>query len=161
MGMELGSCHLSDINNFEKATNFFFLELGLTHPASYVHICTAKQMIQCLKQFCIEGCRWVLWWHSKQENISGNDKSNNRNQQWEHQTNKHNYYCIVASLSHDQNFSRVSQISIKYSEPVCSRLYTACKAHVLYHINICGLLTPHFPTLFLKPTQFSETHKKT
>jgi len=24
MGMELGSCHLSDTNSFEKASNFFF-----------------------------------------------------------------------------------------------------------------------------------------
>jgi len=67
-------------------------------------------MIQCLKQFCIEGCRWVLCWHCKQD-ISGNDNSKNRNQQWEHQTNKLNYYCIVASLSHDLNFNKLSQIS--------------------------------------------------
>ena len=35
MGMELGSCHLSDTNNFEKALTIFFkfLKLGLSHPA--------------------------------------------------------------------------------------------------------------------------------
>lgn len=92
----------------------------------------------------VEGCRWVLCWHSKQENTSGNDNSNNPNQQWEHQTNKHNYYCIVASLRHDQNFNRVSQISITYSEPVCSLIYTACQAHVLYYIIIRGLSASTF-----------------
>jgi len=41
MGMGLGSCHLSETNNFEKAPNFFlFLKLGLTHPSilrAYLH----------------------------------------------------------------------------------------------------------------------------
>ena len=140
---------------------FFFLELGLTHPPSYVHICTSKLMTQCLKQLCVEVCRWISCWDSKQENISGNDNSKIRNQQWEHQTNKHIYYSIVASLSHDLNFNRVPQISITHSEPVCSRIYTVHQPHVLYHINICGLLTPHLPTLFHKTTQFSETRIQT
>jgi len=34
---------------------FYFLKLGLTHPAAYMHIYTAEEMIQCLKQFCMEG----------------------------------------------------------------------------------------------------------
>jgi len=50
-----------------------------------MHIYTAKQIIQSLNQCCREGCRWVLHWHSKQDYTSGNDNSNNSNQQWEHQ----------------------------------------------------------------------------
>ena len=123
---------------------FYFLKLGLTHPAAYMHIYTAEEMIQCLKQFCMEGWRWVLCWHSKQGNISGNDNSINPNQQWEQQTNKHNNYCIVASLRHDQNFNRVFQISITYLEPVCSLIYTACQAHVIYYIIIHGLSASTF-----------------
>jgi len=56
----------------------------------------------------------------------------------------HKYYCIVASLRHDQNFNRVSQISITYSEPVCSLIYTACQACVLYYIIIYGLSASTF-----------------
>ena len=106
-----------------------------------------------------EGCRWVLCSHSKQQNTPGNDNSN-PNQQWEHQKRKHNYYCIAASLRHDQTFNRVSQISITCSQSVCSLIYTACQAHVPYYIIICGLFGSIFPQ-FHKTAQFSTTCKET
>jgi len=118
---------------------FLFLKLGLTHPASYLHINTAKQMIQSLKQFCIEGCRWVLCWHSKQENTSGNDKFQ-LSKSTVRTSNKQAQILLHCSFTKTwQNFNMVSQRSITYSEPVCSRIYTACQAHVLYHIIIRGL----------------------
>jgi len=136
-----------------RLPNFFFLflKLGLTHPAPYVHIYTAKQMIQSLKQFCIEECRWVLCWHSKQENTSGNDNSNNPNQQWEHQTKKHNYYCIVASLRHDQTFNRVSQISLSAALFI---QHVKHKYRIILSYVAC--LAPHFPTLFPKQHNFQK-----
>ena len=140
---------------------FLFVKLGLTHPASYLHINTAKQMIQSLKQFCIEGCRCVLCWHSKQENTSGNDNSNNRNQQWEHQTNKHKYYCTVASLRHDKTSTWCLK-EVLHIQSLSAAVFIQHVKH-MYCITLSyvACLTPHFPTLFHKTTQFSETRKQT
>jgi len=158
VGTELRSCHLTDTNNFEKDPKF--LKSGLRHPVPYVHVYNATQMIR-----STEGCRWVFTKHrrvqmsfmfTRQENTSGNDNSN-PNQQWEHQKRKHNYYCIAASLRHDQTFHKVSQISITCSQSVCSHIYTACQAHVPYNITICGLSGSIFPHCFTKQHNF-QTH---
>jgi len=155
MGTEIRSCHLPDTNNFEKAPKFFeIFKFGLRHPVPYVHVYTAKQMIQ-----NTEGCRWVLCSHSKQENTPGNDDSN-PNQQWKHQKRKHKYYCIASSLRHYQTFNKVSRISITCSESVCSLIYTACQANVPYYIIICGLPGSIFPRCFTKQHNFQKHVKK-